>query len=535
MKIDYLNRFDEIAAFFNGDYRDPAAFDRQAAAVVDRVLDRGRLTEILREQNEDWGFGPKTKTQENIARLARPETCAVVTGQQVGLFSGPLYTVYKALTAVKLAESLSEKGRGKSDFVPVFWLASDDHDIAEVDHIKLLDGKNSIQEIRYLDYGKELKLPASQVVFSSEVSCCIERLDDLTPDTEFKSEVLSHLGQAYAPGRSFADACARWMARMFASSGLVLIDASDPRLKDLGKQVFLHEIAGSSPSSRQAIQSSRELERTGYAVQVPQHEGILNLFYAEGERRAVRFSDGGFQIKGMAESYPRDRLLALAEEKPHFFSPNVLLRPVYQDALLPTVAYVAGPGEIAYFAQMRGVYESFGLPMPIIYPRKTVILLEKKVEHVLTGFGLEIQDLNQDVEGLILKIVRDQVPAALDQALKTAASHLEQDLADIRRAAAAVEPTLERSVDSARGKILGQVRSLEKKILQATKRKDGLTADRIHKAKNSLFPQDHPQERTFNITPFLIKYGYAFMDRLNEAIVLDEYDHQIVRVSKKDG
>ncbi len=523
---DYLNRLDKAAPFFNGDFRDPDAYRDQAARVRTRRLDRERLAGILKEQNRAYGCGPPTL--RNIDRLAQADTCAVVTGQQVGLFSGPLYTVYKALTAIRLAGSLDHDTGGGC--VPVFWLASDDHDIAEIDHFDLLDQDNRVQEIRFRDYAAELRLPASEVKLTSEVRGCLQQLDTMTRDSEFKPEILAHLGEAYAPGRSFADAFALWMTRMFAATGLVFIDAADPRLKDLGKQAFLHEIAECSPSTDRVLDTSKRLEEAGYPVQVELREGILNLFYTDPERQAVRCRKGEFHVAGIEQPLSREDFLALAGAKPLLFSPNVLLRPVYQDMLLPTVAYVGGPGEIAYFAQMKGVYESFGLPMPVIYPRKNVILLEKKVGHVLDSLDLQIPDFQRRVDGLITRISRDSLPAALDQALTAAASHMKQDFQAIRGEITALDTTLEKSVDAGLGRIDRELRSLEKKALQALKRRGGTAVDQVKKAKNCLFPFDRPQERVLNVTPFLIKYGYAFVDRLLQAIDMDDCEYQVIQV-----
>jgi len=523
---DYLNRFDRVAAFFNGDFRDPDAYRRQAEAVRARRLDRERLAGILREQNQGYGCG--SLTLQNIDKLARAETCAVVTGQQVGLFSGPLYTVYKALTAIKLAESL-EQGSG-GGCVPVFWLASDDHDIAEIDHVEILGQDNRIREIRFRDYAAELKMPASEVKLTSEIRGCLQQLEGLTRDSEFKPEIMTHLGEAYSPGRSFADAFALWMTRVFGAYGLVFIDAADPRLKGLGQEAFRHEIAEYSPSTERVLDTSKRLEQAGYPVQVRLHEGILNLFYVEPERQTVRCRGGEYYVKGTEQLHTREELLALAAEKPYLFSPNVLLRPVYQDMLLPTVAYVGGPGEIAYFAQMKGIYESFSLPMPVIYPRKNIILLEKKVERVLDNFGLRIRDFQGSVDGLITRISRDRLPGSLDRALAAAASHMEQDFQAIRSEMAALEPTLETSVETSLGRVDRELRSLEKKALQALRKRNSIATDQVNKAKNCLFPLGRPQERVFNVTPFLIKHGYAFVDKLYRAIDMDDFDHQIIKV-----
>jgi bacillithiol biosynthesis cysteine-adding enzyme BshC len=521
---DYFYDYGKVGEFFDGDFRDAAAFERQTERVLARRIPRDELAAVLREQNQGYGCGPQTLG--NIEAMEREQACAVVTGQQVGLFSGPLYTIYKALTAVKLAESLNHRGLGR--FVPVFWLASEDHDSAEIDHIVLLDKDNTLQEVRCPMPAGELKIPASDLVLPPEISDCLRRLADYTRESEFKADLTAALSEAYRPGRGWVEAFARWMTRLFQSHGLIFIDASHPLLKELGGEVFYQEIAEESAATPPALAASRKLREAGYDEQIHLHEGILNIFYAERERRAVQWTGDAFEIKDPRETRSKDDLLALAKEKPFLFSPNVLLRPIYQDALLPTVAYIGGPGEIAYFAQMKGVYEKFGLPMPVIYPRKAATIVEKKVDRVLKKFDLDITDFWGDTEGLVRSMAERQIPESLGRALSLASSHLEQDFEPLVREIAVFEPTLKESAHLSQGKMSRQLQFLEKKIVQAAKKRNDIAVEQIRKAGDNLFPNGHLQERIFNIGPYLLKYGPAFMDRLDRAIEIDETDHQII-------
>jgi bacillithiol biosynthesis cysteine-adding enzyme BshC len=224
----------------------------------------------------------------------------------------------------------------------------------------------------------------------------------------------------------------------------------------------------------------------------------------------------------------KEEFLALAREKPSLFSPNVLLRPIYQDALLPTVAYVAGPGEIAYLAQMKGVYETFRLPMPVIYPRKSATIVEKKVDHVLRKYDLKIPDLWQHAAGIIGEITKKQVPDSLNKALRRVLDHLDQDFESLKRETTAFEPALKDSIDHAKGKMNQQWKFMEKKLLQAAKRRNETAIQQLDRTVQNLYPNQHLQERVFNIVPYLIKYGTAFMDKLDQAIPVDEYDHQLI-------
>ena len=493
-------------------------------SVQSRVLPREELAAILTEQNTSYGCGAETLGQ--IEKIVRDRAGAVVTGQQVGLFSGPLYTIYKALTAVKLAADLSRRGLGS--VVPVFWLASDDHDLAEIDHIALLDKDNRLEEVRCPMPSVEGKIPASHLLLPLEISDCVRRLEDLTLDTEFKADVIGRLREAYEPGRTYVEAFARWMTHLFRSHGLIFIDAADPRLKEMGRDVFRREIGEHSPSTRLAVAASEKLRQAGYGAQVPLHEGILNIFYTDRERRAIQWQDDVFSIKGAETAIPKDELLRRAKDNPSAFSPNVLLRPVYQDALLPTVAYVGGQAEVAYFAQLKGVYEAFGLPMPLVYPRKSVTVLEKAVARILEKYGLETPDLWDQPDKLIAALAEKEVPVTLETALRRAHAGLEENLESLRAEVIAFEPTLDGSLDLARGKMDQQWKFLETKIRQAAARRNETAGRQLRKAADHIYPNRRLQERVFNIVPYLIKYGPAFLPKLDRAVDIGEHDHQVL-------
>ena len=202
---DYFHNYGKVREFFDGDFRDAAAYGRQTERTLARRIPREELAAVLRDQIQTYGCGPRTLG--HIEAMEREQACAVVTGQQVGLFSGPLYTIYKALTAIKLADRLSRNGPGK--YVPVFWLASDDHDLAEIDHIVLLDKDNRLEEVRCRMPSDELKIPASALVLPPEIADCLRRLADLTQESEFKADIIAALSEAYRPGRGWAEAFAR--------------------------------------------------------------------------------------------------------------------------------------------------------------------------------------------------------------------------------------------------------------------------------------------------------------------------------------
>lgn len=523
---DYYYNPKKVSQFYNGNFRNLADFNKLAEKVKSRTFQRKQLTAILEEQNRNYGCG--SKTLGNIKNLKQNQTCAVVTGQQVGLFSGPLYTIYKALTAVKLTEYLNQNGQG--NFVPIFWMASDDHDFAEINHINLLNKNNQIEKIQNDSLSLSTKLPASKILLTQEINQCVQQLNNLTHDSEFKDKIISHLSEAYEPDLSYVEAFGKWMTRLFKSYGLIFIDASHQGFKELGKSVFLKEIAENSPSTLCAIETSKKLKQAKYNCQIQLREGILNLFFTEPERQSIGIKEDSYIIKDTQQTYSRDELFALMENKPYLCSPNVLLRPIYQDAILPTVAYIGGPSEVAYFAQMKGIYDRFSIPMPIIYPRKSLTIIESKIKNVLQKHNVNVQDFWHNFDQTIQTIIKKHIPQSIDNFFSTAASHLKQDFQSIKKEIVSIEPDLENSADLTLEKINQQFKYLEKKILKASKKQHDILIQQLHKVKNNLYPANHLQERELNIVPYLIKYGYPFIDKLYKTIDVNNHDHQIIEL-----
>jgi len=527
---DYYFAYDEVREFFNGDFRDLAAFEQQIGRLKSREFARGRLAEILREQNQSCGCG--SPTLENIEDLVQDETCAVVTGQQVGLFSGPLYTIYKALTAIKLADSLSRQTGVR--VVPIFWLATDDHDFAEVNHVDILDPTGQPRRISYEDRPPQERVPVGGLRFSAEIEACVGAMDEMTPPSEFKPEILSLLRDAYQPGRTFTEAFSIWVTHLFSAYGLVLIDPSHPDLIAMAKQTVLTEIEGGSPSSRCAMRVSQRLIEKNFTPQVRQQEGRLNLFLVEDERHPIHISGDGLSVKDPERRFTKKELVEIARNNPQAFSPNVLMRPLVQDTILPTAAYVGGPGEIAYLAQMRGAYEEFNIPMPVVYPRKGFTVLERHVGSTLETLSLSIQEVWGGLSAKRNALAADEIPETLQRALATAAGNLDHDLGAICREATAMDGSLGQTADGVHRKIQHQMNILENKVIQAAKKNQEILGRKLTKLENRLYPNRHLQERVFNVTPYLMKYGFSWLEELYQAVDLTHFDHQVFGMGVED-
>jgi len=390
--VDYVSDFERVRDLFAHDFRDPAAFDRAAAAAAARDVPRDELAALLLAQNARFGSG--IPALANAGLLADPDAVAVVTGQQPGLFGGPLYNLYKAATAISLARALT--ARSGRPHVPVFWIASDDHQVGEVDHVHALDGGAGPVRISWPRSASRRVEPIAALSLDDGIATALERVAEVAQEAAHGRDVVALLEDCFRPGERLAHAFARFLARLFEPDGLVLVESADPALRRLGMPALAAELAYPSPTTAAAQQATDRVAALGYPVQVPLRDDCLNLFFGSRERFRVRCGADGFRVELRSSFVDGERVRTRFDAEVEEFSPSVLLRPLYQDALFPTAAYVAGPSEIAYFAQLAPVYERFGMPMPVVYPRKSITLLDEevasllraselRVEHVLTG------------------------------------------------------------------------------------------------------------------------------------------------------
>lgn len=385
--VDYVHRFERVAQAYQHDFHDPASFDRAAATAAARVLPRDAVADVLLEQHALLHAGDAAR--QNIERLRDRESVAVLTGQQPALFGGPLYNLYKAATCVQLARRL-EATTGRPH-VPVFWIANDDHLLAAVDHVHAVADDGSLVRIAWEHGRQHTTEPISEVRLDESVDRAVEAL------TRSSGSPAAALAAAtFRAGERLSDCFGRFLAASFEHDGLVVVDPSDVRLRRLGMPRLAAELDFPSPSAVAARTATEWLAAQGYAAQVALRDDRLGLFYGRRQRFRLRATESGCQFtQGTAEA-DWDSVRASLSAAPQDFSPNVLLRPLYQDALFPTAAYVAGPSEIAYFAQLSPVYARFGLPMPVIYPRKTATLLSPRAQEELRAAGLHVADVFRD-------------------------------------------------------------------------------------------------------------------------------------------
>lgn len=371
LAADYAFAFDAVAPFYAGDPRSDA--DWQATiATVQRFAARrsSRLVEIVHAQQRIREAPPEAV--EAARRLGDAATVAVVTGQQAGLFGGPLYTLHKAITAIKLATSVSR--RFNVTAVPVFWIDAEDHDWEEVRRCTILDGEHDVRRIEMATLDGAGERSVGRLVLLEQGRDAIASLSDALAPTEFTEELLSVLSKAYAQGQTMASAFGRVLEHALGRHGLVVFDASDEAAKPLVASVFARALTPPGATSRLASEAGAALEQRGYHAQVTTSEHAAPLFSVDGGRAPVHWQ-GNLAVVGDLTRPLADQA-ADAAARPQAYSPNVLLRPIVQDTIFPTVSYVGGPAEVAYFAQLKGIYGHFGVPMPLVTPRASASIVD---------------------------------------------------------------------------------------------------------------------------------------------------------------
>jgi bacillithiol biosynthesis cysteine-adding enzyme BshC len=524
LAADYAYEFGRLAPFFAGN---PAGSDALADAISRTQAhrrDRRRLVDLLRAQQERRGAPAEARA--SALRLADPAAVAVVTGQQAGLFGGPLYTLLKALTAISAAERI-EREHGVPA-VPVFWIESEDHDWQEVNACPVLDADLHRHIITLGTPPGAGESPVSAVRLDPSVFAAIDSLRETLPPTEFTSPTLDALGEAYRPGAGMSEAFGRWLEWLLGRFGLVVHDSSEPDAKALVGEVFTRELEHPRTTTRLANEQGRALSEAGYHAQVVAHPDNVALFKLDGIRQTVHFRDGQFVV-GDGDLAAPD-LPGESRRHPERFSPNVLLRPVVQDTLFPTCCYVAGPNELAYLAQLRPVYAHFGVPEPLFLPRASVTLLDAAAARFLAKYDLAFETLQADSESALNHLLERQLPRSVEDAFEEVSRGVESGMARLLDAVPAIDPTLAGATTGALGRMQHDLATLHGKIIHAAKRRDETLRRQFARVRAQAFPDGHPQERAVGFVYFLNRYGLALVDRLHDEVPLDMGTHWVLTV-----
>jgi bacillithiol biosynthesis cysteine-adding enzyme BshC len=467
---------------------------------------RERLIGALRRQN---GESPA------LAKLAEPNTVAIVTGQQVGLLSGPEFAIFKALTAVKLAEYLNSAGVAA---VPVFWAASEDHDLAEVDHAWVFDQS-----------GTPGKISMANTLSNGGPVGRVEIRDDVTPELRaalgelrFADGVIAKVREWYRPGMTLGGAFVGFVRDLLKEFGILFMDPLQPDVREIATPLLQQTAARVPELTRALRERNKELVRAGYHAQVAVEEDTSLLFLLAGNKRIpIRWKDGRFVTKD--RSFSADELAAEAAS----LSPNALLRPVMQDYLLPTVSYVAGPSEIAYMAQGQVLYQKLLGRMPVMFPRNSFTLLDARAAKLMDRFDLSLTDLLDHHEQVKSRIAGKLVPANLNETLASLQNSLGAKLETVQTQLSDFDVTLEKAAKKSSAKIAYQIEKLARKTANEALRRDHRAAKDSAYLINLVYPHRHLQERFYSIVPFLARHGWDLPQELFENIQLTCPHHMV--------
>ncbi len=462
----------------------------------------------------------------------------VTTGQQPGLFGGPLYALYKGLTAAALARRL-EAATGRP-VLPVFWIASEDHDWEEVRAAHVLDVRNRLRQVSLPDGGPNPHRPIHRIRAGLEMAEALGHFLTLLPETDFLPRWRSLLEGVCRPESTLSDAFAELLGALLGPAGVFIAAAHHPALKRRALPMLLTEL-GESEAREEAIRShGKAIRDAGFELQVPCLEGATNVFVETEERRERVFRDGAaYRLRGSECRITFGEIEAIGADDPSRLSPNVLLRPVVESLLFPAIATVAGPGEASYLPQTMPVFAGHGIEMPIIHPRLSVAVIEGKVEKVLTKFGLGVDDLAAPYAALAGDFARASIPGEVQSALKEFRRSLGVGSARLARAVAEIDPTLTGPVRSLQSQGFALLAEVEKKAVQSLKRANEVALAQLRKAKLHLYPLDRPQERVLSPFYYLVRYDQPFLDavslRAEEAVLPDAAARPSARPMRPGG
>ncbi|HJP94711.1 MAG TPA: bacillithiol biosynthesis cysteine-adding enzyme BshC [Pyrinomonadaceae bacterium] len=489
-------------------------------------VDRNKVCDALARINQGWGAGEATLN--NIELLRESDCIAVVSGQQAGLFTGPLYTIYKALFAVKLAGCLRQRN---TKAVPVFWIAAEDHDFAEVAKAELI-GRDC--QLKHVEVSTDLHRegqPVGHVVLDHSINLAVDRLFELLPDSEFAADMKALVKNAWQPGRGYVESFATMMTALLGSHGLIFLDPLDPELKQIAAPLY-SQAARHAPEIAVALeQRSNELEKDGYHAQVLASANSFPLFLHDdvGARHAmVRVENGKYKAKDLEQQYTAEELATMAQETPQRFSPNVTLRAVVQDFLLPTIAYYGGPAEIAYFAQTAEVYRVLGRPATPILPRSSLTMIERHTGRLLEKYKLTLADFFEGLEPVMTRVVEEYLGADTAKLFAKAEENVNHELDRLREELQTIDPTLASALDTGRKKINYQLEGLRTRFVRAQMTRDEAVHRQLQRAFDQLYPNKDLQERHINITSLLARHGTYVIEWIYNAINLGSTEHQIV-------
>jgi bacillithiol biosynthesis cysteine-adding enzyme BshC len=526
--LDYLYEFENVKKFYKTDFRNKEEYLKIFKKVSDSHVEfRDQLSSILNDQYRN--FNPSAKTQKNISALKDKKTLAVVTGQQLGIIGGPLYTFYKIMSAIRLSSFLSER-YDDYQFVPVFWLEGDDHDFNEVRELHLINDNN---EVIKAAYGEEVlddenKGSVGNLVLNETINNFYSELEKNLRVTEFTPSLLEKIKSFYTTGKTFMQAFKELIFWMFDEYGLIIFDPQDKRLKEHLKPIFKKELTDFRQHTEKLVNVSAQLEEV-YHAQVKVRP--VNLFYSNEEGRfLIEPVENEFRLRRKRKKFTYEELIDLIEKEPQCFSPNVLLRPICQDYILPTAFYVGGPSEVSYFAQVTPLYDFYKIEAPIIYPRSSATIIEKNISSIIEKYDIDLSELFLDPEKLKQKVIDSISKVSVEETFSTASNQIEIAFDQLKEKLFEFDKTISDTSSKYKQKIFHHLDELKDKAAEAQKRKHEITLRQIDKISSAVFPNSNLQEREINFIYFANKYSIDIFKKIFDELTINKFEHQIINL-----
>lgn len=501
---DLIVNYIEENSFFNDFYAfeaSPAGIRQVISSYQNSRLQRQNVKDIISKQ---YSLADITqihvKVQENVGLLSQDNSFTVTTGHQLNIFSGPLYVFFKIISAINLSNTLNEK-HPDHHFIPVFWMATEDHDIEEITSINLF-GKSFLWDTEWKGIAGQMPLTG--------IEQFLETVEKTFGSAEYSSELVSIIKKSYRNSKTLAEATRKWINEFFGQYGLVILDGNERLLKEQFKDVMIDELFNQS-SKKLVSKTSEDFNKKYYSQAKPRE---INLFYiGEGFRERIVRENNLFKILNTDLIFTDDEMKIEINNFPERFSPNVILRPLFQECILPNIAYVGGPAEIAYWLELKSLFEYHKIPMPVLFLRSCAMILEDHITSKMEKLNIKSEDLFINTDELIRKhLVNDDDHLSFHESVDVISSEFKK----ISKKVEDVDSTLIASVEAEFQKTQSSIKMIEDKLIRSLKKKNETEINQLKKLKEKLFPNGNLQEREDTMIPYFLKWGRTFIEGLTE-------------------
>lgn len=532
--LEYINDFSTLKDFFNYNYSDKESVfkslvDKEDSYLNKRLFTRNELADILMIQNKF--FNASDKTIENIELLRNENTFAVVTGQQAGILTGNLYTLIKAINAYKLTQLYSEYFPDYN-FVPIFWIEADDHDFLEVNNVNIFNKENNLTKLEYYEKGtpqEKYLAPVNSIILDDFIEKFKTDLSENLLKTDFSDSIFDFINRSYKAGISMPIAFARFMNYLTGDLGIIFCNPADKEIKKLLIPIFEKELNTYPETCERVIETSAVIEQK-YEPQVKPQP--INIFYVHNNHRHLiePRPDNIFALKNSRQRFEKAQLIEQLYSSPENFSGNVILRPVCQDYLLPTIAYVGGPSEVAYFGQYKSVYEFFGVNMPIIFPRVSITLLENRISNYIEKHSLTIEEFfdEKKITSKLMNKINELKVEDIFNNLKDELNGLYYSFGiDLEK----IDKNLLNTFKNKNEKYVESLDFLKEKFVESQVKQNESIILKLKSAIQSIYPDETLQERYINIVYYLNKFGLGVINKILDTIEINNFNHQVIEIS----